>query len=46
GWDPLKAAVKLAHERGMELHAWVWMFAAANQRHNAVLDQPADPKAR
>ncbi|WP_293065366.1 MULTISPECIES: family 10 glycosylhydrolase [unclassified Moorena] len=42
GWDPLKAAVKLAHERGMELHAWVWIFAAANQRHNAVLDQPAD----
>ncbi|HAJ60804.1 MAG TPA: hypothetical protein DCP31_17330 [Cyanobacteria bacterium UBA8543] len=42
GWDPLAAAVKLAHERGMELHAWVWMFAAANQRHNAILNQPAD----
>ncbi len=42
GWDPLKAAVKLAHERGMELHAWVWIFAAANQRHNAILNQPAD----
>ncbi|HBL62697.1 MAG TPA: hypothetical protein DDZ80_31285, partial [Cyanobacteria bacterium UBA8803] len=42
GWDPLKAAVKLAHERGMELHAWVWIFAAANQRHNALLNQPAD----
>lgn len=40
GWDPLKAAVKLAHERGMELHAWVWMFAAANQRHNALMNQP------
>ncbi len=39
GWDPLKAAVKLAHERGMELHAWVWIFAAANQRHNTVLNQ-------
>ncbi|MFW6358470.1 MAG: glycoside hydrolase family 10 protein, partial [Chroococcales cyanobacterium] len=39
GWDPLKAAVKLAHERGMELHAWVWMFAAANQRHNTILNQ-------
>ena len=23
GWDPLKSAVKLAHARGMELHAWV-----------------------
>ncbi|TVQ55194.1 MAG: hypothetical protein EA366_11075, partial [Spirulina sp. DLM2.Bin59] len=42
GWDPLAAAVKLAHERGMELHAWVWLFAAANQRHNAVMGQPPD----
>ena len=42
GWDPLAAAVKLAHERGMELHAWVWIFAAANRRHNAILNQPAD----
>jgi uncharacterized lipoprotein YddW (UPF0748 family) len=42
GWDPLAAAVKLAHERGMELHAWVWMFAAANRRHNAILNQPTD----
>lgn len=42
GWDPLAAAVKLAHARGMELHAWVWMFAAANQRHNFKLNQPQD----
>ncbi|HEY9848028.1 MAG TPA: family 10 glycosylhydrolase, partial [Leptolyngbyaceae cyanobacterium] len=40
GWDPLEAAVKLAHERGMELHAWVWTFAAGNQRHNGILNQP------
>lgn len=40
GWDPLKAAVKLAHERGMELHAWTWIFAAANQRHNEILNLP------
>lgn len=40
GWDPLKAAVKLAHERGMELHAWVWTFAAVNQRHNKILNLP------
>ena len=39
-WDPLKAAVKLAHERGMELHAWVWTFAAVNQRHNIILGLP------
>jgi uncharacterized lipoprotein YddW (UPF0748 family) len=41
GWDRLKAAVRLAHERGMELHAWVWTFAAVNQRHNTILNLPA-----
>ena len=42
GWDPLAAAVKLAHERGMELHAWVWTFAAGNQRHNELLNLNPD----
>lgn len=42
GWDPLKAAVKLAHERKMELHAWTWIFAAANQGHNRVLGLPEE----
>jgi uncharacterized lipoprotein YddW (UPF0748 family) len=37
GWDPLAAAVELAHERKMELHAWVWAFAAGNQGHNEIL---------
>ncbi len=41
-WDPLQAAVELAHERDMELHAWVWVFAAGNQLHNALLNQPED----
>ena len=40
GWDPLKAAVTLAHERDMELHAWVWVFSAANRRHNQILELP------
>ena len=40
GWDPLQAAIELAHERGMELHAWVWTFAAVNQRHNTILGLP------
>ena len=40
GWDPLKTATKLAHERGIELHAWVWTFAAVNQRHNEILGLP------
>lgn len=42
GWDPLAVAVKLAHERDMELHAWVWAFAVGNQRHNLLVNQPAD----
>jgi len=42
GWDPLKAAVKLAKERDMELHAWIWTFAAANQRHNEILNKPQE----
>jgi uncharacterized lipoprotein YddW (UPF0748 family) len=37
GWDPLASAVKLAKARGMELHAWVWVFAAGNERHNQLL---------
>ena len=41
-WDPLAAAVDLAHERGMALHAWVWVFAAGNQRHNRLLNLPDD----
>ncbi|MEM8722909.1 MAG: family 10 glycosylhydrolase [Cyanobacteria bacterium P01_G01_bin.39] len=40
GWDPLKTAITLAHERGIELHAWMWTFAAVNQRHNIILDLP------
>ena len=40
-WDPLRAGVKLAHERKMELHAWCWMFATGNQRHNVILNQPS-----
>lgn len=39
-WDPLAAAVDLAHERDMEVHAWVWVFAAGNQRHNTIVGLP------
>ncbi|MEH1843533.1 MAG: family 10 glycosylhydrolase [Nostoc sp.] len=42
GWDPLADAVKLAHERDMELHAWVWTFAAGNQRHNEIINVNPD----
>ncbi|NET39466.1 MAG: family 10 glycosylhydrolase, partial [Cyanothece sp. SIO1E1] len=42
GWDPLAEAIELAHERGIELHAWVWVFAAGNQLHNRLLNLPTD----
>ncbi|MGD1853108.1 MAG: glycoside hydrolase family 10 protein [Leptolyngbyaceae cyanobacterium] len=41
-WDPLAAAIKLGKERGIEVHAWVWLFAAGNRRHNALLNLPAN----
>jgi uncharacterized lipoprotein YddW (UPF0748 family) len=41
-WDPLASAVKLAHARGMELHAWVWTFAAGNVRHNEIIGVNSD----
>lgn len=37
GWDALKTAVDLAHERGMELHAWLWIFNVGNERHNPII---------
>ena len=40
GWDPLEAAIELAHERDIELHAWIWTFAAVNKRHNTILNLP------
>lgn len=39
-WDPLADAVELAHQRDMELHAWVWVFAAGNTRHNQIVNLP------
>ncbi|MEO0540205.1 MAG: family 10 glycosylhydrolase [Cyanobacteria bacterium P01_A01_bin.105] len=39
-WDPLAAAVAAGKTHGIEVHAWVWIFAAGNQRHNAVLNLP------
>jgi uncharacterized lipoprotein YddW (UPF0748 family) len=39
-WDPLSDAVNLAHDRNMELHAWVWTFAAGNEAHNRVVNIP------
>ncbi|MGQ9864762.1 MAG: glycoside hydrolase family 10 protein [Pseudanabaenaceae cyanobacterium] len=40
GWDPLAAAVKLARERNMEIHAWMWVFGVGNVRHNQIVGLP------
>ena len=37
GWDPLQVAVEESHKLGMELHAWVWVFAVGNKRHNPLI---------
>lgn len=37
GWDPLYWAVKEAHKRGIEVHAWAWIFAVGNSRHNTII---------
>lgn len=42
GWDPLASAVKLARQRNMELHAWVWVFAAGNVQHNPLVGMSSD----
>ncbi|MEO1391445.1 MAG: family 10 glycosylhydrolase [Cyanobacteria bacterium J06634_5] len=41
GWDPLQAAVDLGKAYNMEVHAWVWLFAAGNQAHNRIVGKPA-----
>lgn len=41
GYDPLEVAIKAAHSHDIELHAWTWIFAVGNTRHNALINQPA-----
>lgn len=41
-WDPLGVAVREARKRGMELHAWVWIFAVGNIRHNPIIGRDPD----
>ena len=37
GWDPLAVAIKEGNRLGMEVHAWVWVFAVGNRRHNPLI---------
>lgn len=39
GWDPLQFAITEAHQRGLEIHAWFNVFAAA---YNTNADSPPD----
>ena len=41
-WDPLASAIKEAHKRNIELHAWVWTFAVGNTKHNKITDKSAN----
>ncbi|MDD3593952.1 MAG: family 10 glycosylhydrolase [Candidatus Gastranaerophilales bacterium] len=40
--DPLKWAVEEAHKRNIKLHAWIWVFAVGNDRHNPIINKPKD----
>lgn len=40
GYDPLDSAIKEAHKRDIELHAWAWIFAVGNTRHNVLINKP------
>lgn len=42
GWDPLQTAIDEGHKLGMEVHAWVWVFAVGNKRHNPIVGMPDD----
>ena len=42
GWDPLAVAIKEAHRRGMELHAWLWIFNVGNALHNRIVGKESD----
>ncbi len=42
GWDPLGVAVKEAHKRGMEIHAWFWTFNVGNKNHNPIIGKEED----
>ncbi len=42
GWDPLAVAVREAHKRGMELHAWMWIFNVGNAKHNPIIGKEED----
>ncbi|MGE0265877.1 MAG: family 10 glycosylhydrolase [Candidatus Obscuribacterales bacterium] len=41
-WDPMGTAVSEAKKRGMEIHAWLWIFNVGNTRHNPIINKEPD----
>lgn len=37
GFDIFGFALDEAHKRGMEFHAWIWVFNVGNERHNPII---------
>ena len=42
GRDPLAWAISEAHKRNIQLHAWTWIFAVGNTKHNPLINKPYD----
>jgi len=40
GYNHLRWALEEAHKRDIELHAWIWVFAVGNTRHNPIINKP------
>lgn len=42
GFDVFSCALEEAHKRGMEFHAWIWVFNVGNERHNPIIGKEED----
>jgi len=41
-FDMLGFVLDEAHKRGMEFHAWLWIFNVGNERHNPIIGKETD----
>lgn len=42
GFDIMGFTLEEAHKRGMEFHAWIWVFNVGNERHNPIIGKEED----
>jgi uncharacterized lipoprotein YddW (UPF0748 family) len=42
GFDIFGYALQETHKRGMEFHAWMWIFNVGNERHNPIIGKEQD----